>query len=178
MATEIDYSAVLADLEEKRAAIDSAIAGVRQMLNLGAEQGVGGGASTTNERGAQPPSVRFDSFFRMSMPAAIIKLAGETVNVEGKWGLASWYPAARRAELNAKPKQGRKRGRPKGSGKIKAAKATEAKADKAAAPKPTAEQIERIRKLDDAGKKPGEIAKEVGLHHFSVMGVLKSKKAA
>jgi hypothetical protein len=107
-----------------------------------------------------------------------MKSAGETVNVEGKWGLASWYPAARRAELNAKPKQGRKRGRPKGSGKIKAAKATEAKADKAAAPKPTAEQIERIRKLDDAGKKPGEIAKEVGLHHFSVMGVLKSKKAA
>ena len=40
MATEIDYSAVLADLEAKRSAIDSAIAGVRQMLNLGAEQGV------------------------------------------------------------------------------------------------------------------------------------------
>lgn len=199
MATEIDYGAVLADLEAKRAAIDGAIAGVRQMLNLGAEQAVG--TAPTAERKEQPAAVRFDAFFRMSMPAAITKFlemskapqsvsdltkalldggfkttsknlmaivgsnlsrmksAGETVNVEGKWGLASWYPAARNLDVAAKPK-GRKRGRPKGS------------------TKPTPELVEQIKRLQAAGKKPGEIATEVGLHRLTVGRILKPRKAA
>ena len=41
MSTEIDYNAVLADLEAKRAALDNAIATVRQLVNLGAELSVG-----------------------------------------------------------------------------------------------------------------------------------------
>ena len=70
MATEtIDYAAVLSDLEAKRAAIDAAIAGVRQMLNLGAEQGMTSGPATVERR--EQASVRFDSFFRMSMPARV-----------------------------------------------------------------------------------------------------------
>lgn len=266
MGTEIDYGAVLADLEAKRAAIDAAIGGVRQVLNLGAEQTVG--TQVSNERRDTSGAVRFDSFFRMSMPAAIIKFleiakvpqsvsevtaallaggfkttsknlmpivgsnlsrlkaAGDAVNVEGKWGLASWYPAARKADTTAK-KNGRRRGRPKGSAKAKADKPSAtpetgpgaddqirhlhaagktyreiaqelgvsravvwralkggrpegpaAERDKASGPKVTPEQIEQIRMFHAAGKKLGEIAKEVGLHHLAVWGVLKPKKAA
>ncbi len=220
MATEIDYAVVLADLEAKRGAIDSAIAGVRQVLNLGAEQGVAPSSPLGIERKDQPTQVRFDTFFRMSMPSAIVKYlemakapqsvsdvtkalleggfkttsknlmpivgsnlsrlksAGQTVNVEGKWGLASWYPAARKAELAPKSKRGRKRGRPKGSGKANAKGSTPTAEKKATPVKPTVDQIEQIKKLSAAGKKPGEVAKAVGLHHFTVMAVLKSKKAA
>jgi hypothetical protein len=71
MGTEIDYGAVLVDLEAKRLAIEAAIAGVRQMLNLGAEQGTA--TPSTLERQEQATQVRFDSFFRMPMPAAITK---------------------------------------------------------------------------------------------------------
>ena len=217
MANEgIDYGAVLVDLEGKKAAIEAAIAGVRQMLNLGAEQGVGGAASGTSERREQPTAVRFDSFFRMPMTASIIKYleiakvpqsvsevtaallaggfktisknlmpsvgsnlsrlkaAGETVNVEGKWGLASWYPAARRAELNAKPKKGSKRGRPK--------KSKTTATDQQDAPKPvvrfTPEQIEKMKTLRAAGKKDGEIGKELGIGALDVFRALKPKKAA
>jgi chemotaxis protein histidine kinase CheA len=98
------------------------------------------------EKGEQTLQMRSDSFFRMSMPAAIVKFlemaktpqsvsevttallsggfktisknlmpsvgstlsrmkaAGETVNVNGKWGLASWYAAARKVEGTEKPK--------------------------------------------------------------------------
>lgn len=216
MANEIDYSAVLSDLEAKRAAIDSAIAGVRQMLNLGAEQGVGGATSGTSERREQPTSVRFDSFFRMPMTASIIKYleiakvpqsvsevtaallaggfkttsknlmpivgsnlsrlkaAGETVNVEGKWGLASWYPAARKAELNAKSKKGRKRGRPKAKAEPSAPKVqAEARPSKL-----TSEQIERIKKLHASGRTNVEIGKEFGIHHLAVWRIVKPPKAA
>ena len=38
MGNEIDYNAVVADLEAKRSAIDTAIAAMRQMMNLGADQ--------------------------------------------------------------------------------------------------------------------------------------------
>ncbi len=71
MAEAIDYAAVLADLEAKRAAIDNMIANVRQMLNLGAEQGaaLSGAKKTTAE-------VEVDSFFGMSIPDAIIKFLG------------------------------------------------------------------------------------------------------
>lgn len=212
--SEIDYNAVLADLEAKRTAIDSAIAGVRQMLNLGAEQGVA--ASGAPERKNQPSAVRFDSFFQMSLPASIIKFLGmatvpqsvseitkalldggfkttsknlmpivgsnlsrmksngEVVNIDGKWGLASWYPAARSAP--AKPK-GKRRGKSKkaeskqASGK---AQTTPASDNQPKTSKPTTEQIEKIKSMSAAGKKLAEIAKAVGLHHFAVMRVLKA----
>jgi hypothetical protein len=71
MATEsIDYAAVLADLEAKKAALESTIAGIRQMLNLGAELS-GGGAPDRKEQ--TPAEVRSDTFFRMTMPDAIVK---------------------------------------------------------------------------------------------------------
>jgi DNA invertase Pin-like site-specific DNA recombinase len=49
---------------------------------------------------------------------------------------------------------------------------------KTVSPKPTPEQVEQIKTLHAAGKKPGEIAKAVGLHHLAVWGILKPKKAA
>lgn len=213
MASEtIDYNTVLADLEAKKAAIDKAIVGVREMLNLGAEQAVGG-PSVSSERRDQPASVRFDSFFQMSLPAAITKFLemskcprtvsditsalleggfkttaknfmpivgsnlsrmksnGEVVNIDGKWGLSVWYPAARTAP--AKPK-GKKRGRPKKvATKPETAKKPKPEPETKSA-KPTADQVERIKSLNAAGKKLAEIAKQVGLHHFTVMGVLKA----
>jgi hypothetical protein len=212
MATEIDYGAVLTDLEAKRTAIESAIAGVRQMLNLGAEQAVGTQAS--NERRDTSSVVRFDSFFRMSVPAAIIKFleiakvpqsvsevstallaggfkttsknfmpivgsnlsrlkaAGETVNVEGKWGLASWYPAARK-ESPQKLQKGRKRGRPKANPSVTAKVTPE---QKTTASKLTAAQIEQIKVLHAGGNKLADIAKTLGVHHFAVMHAIKSVK--
>ncbi len=104
---------------------------------------------------------------------------GDLVQVQGKWGLSEWYPGMRKdkVEAAAQGKKGRKRGRPKGS-KAKATASPKAAAARPATSKPTPEQIEQIGKLNAAGKKPGEIAKVVGLHHFTVMAVLKSKKAA
>jgi hypothetical protein len=219
MASEmIDYNAVLADLEAKKTAIDAAISGVRQMLNLGAEQGIGGPVPS-GERRDQPSSVRFDSFFQMSLPAAITKFLemskcpqtvsdmtkalldggfkttsknlmpivgsnlsrmksnGEVVNIDGKWGLSAWYPAARTAPAKSK---GKKRGRPK-SGKTKAAQTDAPKTEpKASASKPTAEQIERMKTLQATGKKPGEIGKQLGISTLTVWRTLKpnSPKAA
>jgi HB1, ASXL, restriction endonuclease HTH domain len=104
---------------------------------------------------------------------------GDVLQVQGKWGLSDWYPALRKEKLeaNAKSKKGRKRGRPKASTKAaEPPRGTEAKASKAAAtPKTTPEQVEQIKTLHAAGKKPGEIAKEVGLHHLAVWSILKPK---
>lgn len=223
MGTEIDYAAVLADLEAKRAAIDNMISGIRKMLNLGAEQGVGGSA-TSNERRDQPPtSLRFDTFFQMSLPSAIkkfleiakapqsvseitralleggfkttsknlmpivgsnlsrMKSAGEGVNIDGKWGLASWYPAVR-AQVAAKPKKG-KRGRPKGSSKSKAAAITLGPAAKSSpvesqrkstlfAPKIAPEQAQQIRARADAGVSKKGIAREFGISPSGVRYIL------
>jgi hypothetical protein len=43
--------------------------------------------------------------------------------------------------------------------------------------KVTPELIDQVKIFDAAGKKLGEIAKEVGLHHFVVMRILKMDKA-
>lgn len=106
------------------------------------------------------------------------KTDGDVVSLgKGQWGLSEWYPGLRKEKLEAtaKPKKGRKRGRPKGSGKAKA-KTGASKAEAKTPPvKPTPEQIEQIRKLNAAGKKLAEIAKEVGLHHLAVWGILKPK---
>ena len=152
MASEgIDYKAVLADLEAKESAIKAAKEAIGRVIAVGADQGVGATTATT-PRPDQQTSVRFDSFFQMSLPAAITKFLemskcpqtvsdmtkalldggfkttsknlmpivrsnlsrmksnGEVVNIDGKWGLSAWYPAAR--TVPAKPK-GKKRGRPK-----------------------------------------------------------------
>jgi hypothetical protein len=226
MASETnDYAAFLARLEEQRNKIDAAISAVRELLNLEVEQAAGSPVSGSSvQRKEQPATIRFDSFFQMTMPDAVTKFlgmatipqsvgeitkaleaggfkttaknlmpsvgstlsrmksAGEVVSVKGKWGLAAWYPAARTLQTPANPNKARKRGRPKGS-KARIAK-TEAKRDapnaepKAPSSKPTPEQIEQIKKLHVTGKRPGEIAKEVGLHHLAVWSILKPPKAA
>lgn len=200
---EIDYGAVLADLEAKRSAIDSAIAGVRQMLNLGAEQGV----TLSNEK--KDTAVRFDSFFRMSMPDAIskylemaktpqsvsevmealltggfkttsknpmpivgsnlsrMKSAGLLVNVDGKWGLASWYPAARKNDAHEKPRRGRK---PSPSGKSTPPPKT--RQDSHSFSK---QDVERMRTLQAEGRSLKDIGKEFGVHHLSVWRALNPK---
>lgn len=67
----IDYAAVLADLEAKRAGLDAAIAGVKQMLGQAS-------ASTNTPQHAPVGShhaamLRGDEFFQMSIPDAAIK---------------------------------------------------------------------------------------------------------
>jgi hypothetical protein len=206
MASEtIDYNAVLADLEAKKAGIEATIAGIRQMLSAGDQSVIAGKEQSTE--------VRFDSFFGMSMPDAIIKFlemakrprsvseitkaledgglkstakklmmsvgstlsrmkaAGDAVSVQGKWGLRRWYPGMREEKV-ARGDKARKRGRPKGS------KADAVKAPKTASAKSTTEQIERINALHAAGKRPGEIGKELGLHHLVVARILREKLKA
>jgi predicted DNA-binding protein (UPF0251 family) len=78
--TTIDYVAVLADMEAKRASLDGAIAGIRQWLSLGgAEEGVPNPQSprpTTGNRTGDPVAINFDTFFGMSIPDAIRKCLG------------------------------------------------------------------------------------------------------
>ncbi len=226
MASEtIDYTAVLADLEAKKAGLEAAITAVRQLLNLGAEDSSNApGASTTNApRLGQPTAVRFDSFFGLNIPDGIIKFlemskqpqsvseittaleagglksnakklmasvgstlsrmkrAGDVVSVKKKWGLATWYPRAPKQSATEKSQKGRKRARPRGSKPKKTE--TKSEATKAEQPKPgssklTPEQIALIKALHAAGKKPGEIGKQVGIHHFTVLKVLRQKKTA
>src|SRR5712692_5441293 len=72
MASEtIDYTAVLADLDARISALEATRAGVRQILNLGADQGVPSSVGLGKQE--QSAEVRFESFCRMSMPASIIK---------------------------------------------------------------------------------------------------------
>lgn len=97
-----------------------------------------------------------------------LKATGELVNVEGKWGIASWYPAVRKAELSGKSKNEHKRKHDKSSVARRTAKA--------AISRPTPEQVERIKTLHGAGKKLSDIAKEVRLHHLAVWGILKLRK--
>jgi hypothetical protein len=215
MASDIDYSAVLADLEAKRAVLDNSIAGIRQMLNLGVEQNPpapGAGVDRTDQPATR---VQFDSFFRMTMPDAVVKYlemskrpqtvseitkalqegglpttaknlmplvgsrlsrmksAGEVANVQGKWGLAAWYPAARTQATGKSTKRKSHTKKTKREGKP----VTPNMEQKTPASKFTPEQLAQIKKLHEEGKRPGEIAKEVGLHHFAVMGVLKSQMA-
>jgi hypothetical protein len=225
MASEgMDYAAFLADLEAKKVAIDNAINAVRQLLNLGAQEGVGAPTPAGGKKD-QPAEVRFDSFFGMSTPEAVrkylammkrpqlasdiakallegglpttsnnignvvgptlsrMKAAGDLIPIKGRWALAEWYPAGARERLEAvekgKSKKHRKAGRPKGKSKAQTkSDASPSPTEKPASSKPTPEQVEQIMKLHAGGKKPGEIAKAVGLHHFSVAHVIKSKQAA
>ena len=92
MTAPIDYNAVLADLEAKRAQIDSAIAVIRALIGAGA--GSGGGdvqapadvlAATdgapfpaTQLRPSGTPGIASDTFFRLSTADAIKKYLGIT----------------------------------------------------------------------------------------------------
>lgn len=74
MGNEIDYNAVLVDLEAKRSAIDTAIAAMRQMMNLGADQqNTQSNTTQVSERRDQLTEIKFDSFFGMSIPDAVKK---------------------------------------------------------------------------------------------------------
>ncbi len=203
----MDYKDVLAFLEAQKTAIETAISGVKQMLWLTSGEQSTVGPLVTGEKREQPTGIKFDSFFRMSMPAAIVKFldmakapqsvsevtkalldggfkttsknfmpivgsnlsrlksAGELVNVEGKWGRASWYPAARKADQTANLKEARKRGRPKAKTEAPSIKPT---AQDQPALKLTEEQIQQIKRLDAAGKQLSEIAKELGVHHLKI----------
>lgn len=95
-----------------------------------------------------------------------MKQAGDVVSVSGKWGISAWYPALRRERVEAVQKANGAKS------KKKKAKSTA----KSKEPKPpTTEQIERIKALHAEGKKPGEIGKAVGVHHFTVLRVLNQK---
>lgn len=111
--------------------------------------------------------------------------SGEVVALgKGQWGLAEWYPGLRKEKIEAiaKPKKSGKRNKT-GTATPKTASQSEHPVTKDApnqstTPRPTAEQIQRIKELHGEGKKPGEIAKEIGLHHLAVWSILKTKKAA
>jgi hypothetical protein len=110
--------------------------------------------------------------------ARMRRTSGEVVLVRrGEWGLKEWYPGRRFEQPEPKKSKPKKRGRSKGSHETKPTEPLKDASKGATTPKPTPEQIEQIKKMGAVGKKPGEIAKEVGLHHFAVMGVLKSKMA-
>jgi hypothetical protein len=124
----IDYEAVIADLEAKKAHLETMIAGLRSiagMAGLGTSPSGGG-------PGGGSGSVASDAFFGKSIPeAAVIHLGnvrkklstqqlmdalesgglpkskyntvyailrrresqvGDLVNMQGEWGLASWFP--------------------------------------------------------------------------------------
>ena len=68
----IDYEAVLADLEAKRSAFDAAITGIRQILNLGAQNGLVGIAPRQVEAGEIPS----DAFFGLGIGEGAKKYLG------------------------------------------------------------------------------------------------------
>lgn len=68
----IDYAAVLADLEAKRAGLDAAIAGVKQMLGQ-SHVAASSPSASGHGNGAGAISLRGDEFFQMSIPDASIK---------------------------------------------------------------------------------------------------------
>ena len=109
---------------------------------------------------------------------------GDVLQVQGKWGLAEWYPNMRKEKLeaNAKSKKRRKRGRSKGLKTSAAKDHPQSNNDKVGAKasesKPTAEQIEQMKTLHVSGKHFGEIAKILGLQTLTVWRALKGIKAA
>jgi hypothetical protein len=75
MSGEIDYAAVLADLERKRDELDRAIAAIRPFAGQGGgspEGGApGGGGPNSSGRGEAPRELRSDTFFNMKAPEAV-----------------------------------------------------------------------------------------------------------
>lgn len=192
----IDYNAVLADLEAKKAGIEATIAGIRQMLSATEQGGVAGKEQSTE--------VRFDSFFGMSMPDAVIKFLEMAKRPQS---VSDITKALEDGGLKSTAKKlmasvGSTLSRMKAAGDIvsvqgkwglrqwypgmrdekvtKSAKARKrarpkgsAKA-KATASKPSPDQIEHMKALKAAGKTNGEIAKELGLNNLTVWRALKA----
>lgn len=67
----IDYAAVLADLEAKRAQLDNAIAGIRVMLGLPSGPLVG--SASLPQPAASAAEIASDAFFGLSIPDAAKK---------------------------------------------------------------------------------------------------------
>jgi DNA invertase Pin-like site-specific DNA recombinase len=102
-----------------------------------------------------------------------MKTSGELVNVDGKWGLSLWYPAARKLEVTERPKKTHKRGRPKGAnaGGHSGAEYKSA-GPPIGSPKLTAEQVEQIKTRSVAGEPRTKLAKEFGISRSSVWGIV------
>src|SRR3990172_4668958 len=71
---EINYDAVLADLEAKRAGLDEAIAGIRKYLRLKGQ--VTSAPQADQGRIIDPNAIPSDAFFGMTIPDAIRKYLG------------------------------------------------------------------------------------------------------
>jgi len=69
----IDYEAVLADLQAKRATIDLAISAVTQLVQAGAQVAVGGAALAGAGKPVDPGSIPDDAFFGLSIGEAAKK---------------------------------------------------------------------------------------------------------
>lgn len=69
----IDYVKVLADLEAKRDALNSAIEGIRKLLNVNAQMLPDGTVQTITPQLTNGEEMRSDSFFGMSLRDAIKK---------------------------------------------------------------------------------------------------------
>ena len=87
MSGPIDYNAVLADLEAKRAQIDAAIAVIRSLVGSGAAEGAQapnggeeGGTGAANPPAPNRPTgqtqIQSDTFFGLSSSAAVRKFLG------------------------------------------------------------------------------------------------------
>jgi hypothetical protein len=101
------------------------------------------------------------------------RLDGDVVPVQGKWGLTEWYKGLRQEKIaaSAKPKKKKK---VKAKAKPAQPKEEAQSSPSTGSPKPTDEQIARIKELADSGKKAGEIAKETGVHVFNVTRLMKA----
>ena len=100
---------------------------------------------------------------------------GDLVPVQGKWGLAEWYPGMRKEKVDGvkKGKKAKKRGRPKTRIAKDESKPTVSKKDEEEpSAKPTDEQLAQIKKLHAAGKGFGEIATVLGLQTLAVWRAL------
>jgi hypothetical protein len=87
MTAPIDYTAVLADLEAKRAQLDAAIQVIRALIGSGAASGDAVGTEALAENGTGPSplrpatghsaaSIATDTFFRLSTAQAVRKYLG------------------------------------------------------------------------------------------------------
>jgi hypothetical protein len=70
----IDYEAVLADLEERRSGLDSAIAAIKQIIQQGSASGIS--PATSSHIGINGQNIPGDAFFQMS----IVDATKETIN--------------------------------------------------------------------------------------------------
>lgn len=74
MSNEIDYTAVLADLERKRDELDRAIAAIRQFTGQGGgspDGGAPGGGGNAGGGRGEGRELRSDAFFNMKAPEAV-----------------------------------------------------------------------------------------------------------